>query len=64
MKSVTIGAFAHVIGFSSLKWILVAKSTKLFKSAPEKRDLKKHLSPSVVVFPKFREQNFATESRR
>jgi len=31
------------------KWISVAKSKKLFKSATEKRDLKKHLSFSIAV---------------
>ena len=35
--------------FSWVKWILVAKSAKLFESATERCNLKKHLSSSVVV---------------
>jgi len=43
-----LGAFV-CSGFSRPKWISVAKSAKLRKSATEKRDPKKHLSLSVAV---------------
>ena len=36
-------------GFSRPKWITVAKSAKLHKSATEKRDPKKHLSLSATL---------------
>jgi len=43
-----LGAFV-CSGFSRPKWISVAKSARLRKSAAEKRDPKKHLSPSVPI---------------
>jgi len=47
-KAILLGAFA-CSGFSQPQWISVAKSAKLRKSTTEKRDLKKHLSLSVVI---------------
>jgi len=39
----------RVLGFLQSKWFSVAKSAKLLKSATERRDPKKHLSPSVAI---------------
>jgi len=48
LNPTTLGAFVWSV-FLHLKWILVAKSLKMSRSATEKRNLKKHLSLSAAA---------------